>query len=60
MQYWGQKTSLVGTLWSLLFLSLSIALISPPGLAQTGRGVIRGTVLDRGPGSSGDHHQQCD
>ena len=46
MQYWGQKTSLVGTLRSFFFLSLLISLITLPGLAQTGRGVIRGTVLD--------------
>ncbi len=46
MDYLGQTKKLQKIFWSALFLLLSIVLVSHRGLAQTGRGVIKGTVQD--------------
>src|SRR5438034_11007399 len=46
MEYLGHKKTFMKIFWSALWLLLCAAPISQPGLAQTGNGVIRGTVLD--------------
>src|SRR5437867_2464914 len=46
MEYLGHKKTFMKIFWSALWLLLCAAPISQPGLAQTGNGVIKGTVLD--------------
>src|SRR5437773_3782667 len=46
MEYLGHKKTFMKIFWSGLWFLLCATPISQPGLAQTGNGVIRGTVLD--------------